>query len=154
MALQHDLGARLPALETPRAGAVDPLDAVVLAELLHAFPIVDGVGVHRELQQQFGVGLVQFVFDRIGIGRAQLLDVAGSPAVGRLGLRILQALEAVDHIGGGEFLAAAERHVVAQLECISPAILADGPRFGEIRDRRPAVPVERHQRILDHVDDV
>src|SRR5262249_4540957 len=34
------------------------------------------------------------------------------------------------------------------------AVRAYGPRSGEVGDRRLAVPVERHQRVLDHVDDV
>ena len=69
------------------------LDAVVLAERLHALLVVDGVGEHGELQQQLGVGSFELVLDGVGVGRAQLLDVAGAPGIGRLGLRILQPLE-------------------------------------------------------------
>ena len=154
VALQHDLGARLPALETPRSGAVGALDAVVLAQRFHAFLVVDHVGEHGELQQQLGERLLEFVLDGIGIGRAQFLDVAGAPGKRSLDRGVLQPLEAVDHVLGREFLAAAERHVVAQFEGVGLAVLADRPRLGEIRDRRAAVPVERHQRVLEHVDDV
>ena len=154
VALQHDLGARLPRFETPRPGAVGALDAVVLAQRLDAFLVVDHVGEHGELQQQFGVRLLELVFDGVGIGRAQFLDVAGAPGIRPLDRGILQPLEAVDHVLGGELLAAAERHVVAQLEGVGLAVLADRPRLGEIGNRRAAVPVERHQRVLEHVDDV
>ena len=154
VALQHDFRARLPALEAPRSGAVDRLDAVVLAERFHAFLVVDGGGEHRELEQKIGEWLIEFVFDGVGIGRAQFLDVAGTPGQRRLQLGAGQALEGIDHVGGGELLAAAELHVVAQLESIELAVLADGPRFGEVGDRRLAVPVHRDQRVLEHVDDV
>ena len=43
VALQHDLGARLPALEAPWPGTVDRLDTIVLAERLHALLVVDRV---------------------------------------------------------------------------------------------------------------
>jgi hypothetical protein len=115
---------------------------------------VDDVGEHRELQQQFGERLLELVFDRVGIGRAQFLDVARAPGERSLDRRVLEPLEAVDDVIGGELLAAAERDVVTQLERIGPAVLADRPRLGEIGDRRAAVPVERDQRILEHVDDV
>ncbi len=48
----------------------------------------------------------------------------------------------------------AELHVVAQLEGVGLAVLADGPGFGEIGNDGPAVPVERDQRVEDHVGDV
>ena len=152
--LQHDLGARLPALEAPRAGAVDRLDAVVLAQRLDALLVVDRRREHGELQQQVGERLVQLVLDRVGIGRAQFLDVAGAPGQRRLELGAGQPLEGVDHVLGGELLAAAEAHVVAQLEGVELAVGADRPRLGEIGDRRLAVPVHRHQRVLEHVHDV
>ena len=79
VALEHDLGARLPVIETPRPGAVGALDAVILAQRLDALLVVDHVGEHRELQQQFGERLLEFVFDGVRIGRAQFLDVAGAP---------------------------------------------------------------------------
>ena len=115
---------------------------------------MDGVGEHGELEQQLGERLLQFVLHGVGIGRAQLLDVAGAPGERPLDGRILQPLEAVDHVRGGELLAAAEADVVAQLEGIDLAVLADVPGFGQIGDRRAAIPVQRHQRVLEHVDDV
>ncbi len=96
----------LPGLETPRTGAVDRLRAVVLAVLLHALLIVDRHAEAREVEHQVGVGLVQLVLDGVGVGGAQVLHVAGAPFQRRLGGRIEQALEAVDHVGGGELLAA------------------------------------------------
>ena len=152
--LQHDLRARLPRLEAPWTGAVDRLRAVVLAVFLHALLVVDRHREADEVHHQVGERLVQLVFDGGGIRRAQLLDVAGAPFQRRLGVGVEQALEAVEHVGGGELLAAAELHVVAQLEGVGLAVLADLPGFGQIRDHRLAVPVQRHQRVLDHVDDV
>ena len=136
VALQHDLRARLPGLEAPRAGAVGALDAVILAQRLDIVLVEDGVGEHGELQQQLGERLGQLVLDGVGIGRAQLLDVAGAPGEGALDLRALQPLEGEDHVLGGELLAAAEGDVVAQLEGVELAVGADGPRLGEIGDRR------------------
>ena len=131
-----------------------PLQAVVLAQRLHAVLVVDRGREHRELQQEVGERLLQFVLHRVGIGRAQFLDVAGAPGQRRLELGIGQPGEGIDHVGGGELLAAAELHVVAQLEGIELAVRTDGPGFRQIRDRRLAVPVHRHQRVLEHVDDV
>ena len=154
VALQHDLGARLPRFEAPRAGAVDRLGAVVLAQRLDALLVVDRRGEHGEVEQQVGERLVQLVLDRVGIGGADVLEVAGAPGERRLELGAGQPLEGVDHVVGGELLAAAEAHVVAQLEGVELAVGADGPRLGEIGDGGLAVPVHRHQRVLEHVDDV
>src|SRR5262249_34322106 len=40
------------------------------------------------------------------------------------------------------------------LEGVGAAVLADAPGLGQIGDRGLAVPVERHQGVLHHVDDV
>ncbi len=42
----------------------------------------------------------------------------------------------IDHVRGGKFLAAAELHVIAQLEGIELAVEADGPRLREVGDGR------------------
>ena len=108
VALQHDLGARLPRFEAPRPGAVGRLDAVVLAQRLDALLVVDRRREHGEVEQQVGVGLVQLVLDGVGIGGADLLEVAGAPGQRRLELGAGQPLEGVDDVVGGELLAAAE----------------------------------------------
>jgi len=115
---------------------------------------VDRVVVHGELQQQVGIRLAQLVLDRVRIRRPELLDLAGAPGIGRARGRILLPVEAVDHVLGSELLAAAELHVVAKLEGVELSIRAHRPGLGQQGHGSLAVPVQRHQRVLDQVDDV
>src|SRR3546814_14521554 len=88
----------------------------------------DRVEVLRHLIEQLGVGLGQLVFDGVVVDRPHLLHVAGTVLHHALGGRVEPALDGRLDVPGGELLAAAEGHVIAQVrseerrvgkECVS-----------------------------------
>src|SRR3546814_9179417 len=76
----------------------------------------DRVEVLRHLIEQLGVGLGQLVFDGVVVDRPHLLHVAGTVLHHALGGRVAPALDGRLDVPGGELLAAAEGHVIAQVE--------------------------------------
>ena len=150
-ARQHHLVARLPAGEAERSGAVDALHPEVAAERLDVLLVDDGRLEDREVLQQLAERLLELILDGHVVLGADLLDLAHAPGERRLGFLVHDAVDGVDDVLRRELLAAAEGHVVAQVERVGLAVLADGPGFRQQRLDRLQVVVERHQRVAEHV---
>jgi len=109
-------------LHAERAGAVERLDTVVGAKLLHLVDIDDGVEVLRHLVEQLGERLLQPVLDGVVIDGDDLVEITHAPFHQALGLGRLPALVGRHDVLRRHLLAAAEAYVVAQLEGVDQPV--------------------------------
>ncbi|MCY1524490.1 hypothetical protein D9M68_594250 [compost metagenome] len=165
-------GVLLEALEDEGAGAdglgIELFRRAGFHQLLGVLGGIDGSEAHAEGGEEGGVRPVQgeahlLVVDLVdaldqarqlhglGVGEATLGNLV--PGIGR----IEHALEAEDHVLGVqrtarlEVVGGMEGHVLAQLEAVAEAVGRDIPALGQARHQLPALGVELHQAVHQHI---
>ncbi len=147
VASQHDLLARLPALQLERPGA-GGIAAVVLAEFLQRGRAQDRQVEHRELRDHRRERLLCGDRDGVLVDHLRFLDEARDRAARRSGGRIEDAVERRLHGLGVELRAVVELHALAQLERPGELVGRHAPRLGEFGHELPLL-VEAHEVLVD-----
>ena len=145
-----DLLVVVPAHQLPRARA-DRLAVVVLAQLLHRLRRRHHAGTVRQDQRQRGIGLTKRHGDLQRPGDLDLLDRAeiGLDARARIAL---VAVEVELHRLGVERRAVMEQHARADIHHQRLGV-GELPGFGEARDGLQRRVLERHQRVVDRIEE-